>query len=1416
MSSFVECAACIDEALLRYQTSFTEWEKATDYIFPSATASPRDVPDPGVKLRAVHSLPDAFLSQYRNVQYRSFMGLFSQIQRAWLTIDNKLFLWAYGNRTDGLGAEQLPQNTDLLVYDEIQQIIVSVALVRPRPNVFVESVPYLLAVATGVDVTLLAVSFTPSGEISLSPTHISVATDGVLMLKILSSADGRIFMAGSDGSIHEMVYESHNHPAMFSFVSNRGAKRVRRIVHARSALPDFFPAMLRSMFARSDETIDLAIDDSRAALYSLSQGGSLSVYDISEPRVTRHIRSVNVVHASRSLISFSVPLGEREFVSIHALGVNESVTVHLVVVTSLGERIYFSTASGASMASVASMPLNPTKSTQNGSTVTGPKTLTCVGYRPSPDPGMSRSSLPCVHMAFCDRGAFIVADLRETESDRLIYAYPDVSLVSPSNRGDSRPGTSKTAEVVVEKNLGRDSAIAGEDPFHGHSHRSSKSASITRGPSEDESEDRQNALTRTFAIAEARTDGASSTSAGPNMPSQPPSLFWVLTSTCICLYERMQPVDRLVEIFRSQSMDSTELETFFRRYGAAEACAMCLNVAASQSAHFSAAANAFYAYGNGPRPEARQSSAEHPNRKTQPKDVYLNRPSNPAVNGVGDSVHNGPARASFDVGRPSLQYPLFRSTGAFEGTCMFLAKTLEQLWNHSLTSCQGSSSYESLVTSKEVIDDLRQRFSAVVSLLSNYASGNRRHEDPVNGTRGRTGSGGPRSANLLITSGPTVQGDNALPFDQRARDFESERVSSPMRICDNDNFFSGESDSMYCLEALCRRIIEALALLRVLADHQLHRVTASMSEQRRGMLSKMTFRDLVISEEGKVLASSLIEAIISSHSDAQGAVQRIGGILRDRCGTYFQDSDFEVHRGLALLREAVKCAGIVDQSGNIYDVRITAGHEGDYLDSDRSLPSASHARALAEEAAKILKSVPDRIFDITTVCKDLLMLNALPALVSIALSIGKAAEVSSNLNRASIAYESILTAFRSTAHSNRVESFEQLPPADDSASLKDAALNLALNSKSRMFLEKLYEFLLESKAGEELLMEHTAPFLESYLEENNKLDLLWRYSAKHRRYVEAAGILLKMAESEPGLKLIDRIKYLSCAVHNAKTAASKDDNRSTPLLAEILDYLDVAKVQLRTREELSSRNAQGRERERALQQLDGVILNVSELFNKYCRPFHLHEASLAALHCSGYRDDAYVRGLWRSIIEREAASVRPPNAVSEKIINLSRDFYPSDVAFPTPYILDLLERMVYSNKSAPLWKDTDSWVYRTMRQIGVPTCEIIDGYRQIVETPQTVSDGDMWSWTQENAQLHVLVAIERAVSSWVARSNRSESNFKGEATGSCLTTLRSDADRILTIISLCKSRIRGMGAPMRANLVERFDALEMKIAPIGE
>ena len=78
------------------------------------------------------------------------MGVFADIHRIWVTIDNKLYIWNYLNEKD------LVQYAEL---DE-KEIISAVAVVKPKPGVFSKDVQRLLVVATPVEVFILELTFT--------------------------------------------------------------------------------------------------------------------------------------------------------------------------------------------------------------------------------------------------------------------------------------------------------------------------------------------------------------------------------------------------------------------------------------------------------------------------------------------------------------------------------------------------------------------------------------------------------------------------------------------------------------------------------------------------------------------------------------------------------------------------------------------------------------------------------------------------------------------------------------------------------------------------------------------------------------------------------------------------------------------------------------------------------------------------------------------------------------------------------------------------------------------------------------------------------------------------------------------------------------------------------------------------------
>lgn len=84
------------------------------------------------------------------------------------------------------------------------------SLSTPRPGVFLDTVKYVLVLASPVEIVLLAISTDNNyHNIKLIPTAYKLPSDNITMLRIIGSQTGRIFMAGNDGNLYELDYSNN-------------------------------------------------------------------------------------------------------------------------------------------------------------------------------------------------------------------------------------------------------------------------------------------------------------------------------------------------------------------------------------------------------------------------------------------------------------------------------------------------------------------------------------------------------------------------------------------------------------------------------------------------------------------------------------------------------------------------------------------------------------------------------------------------------------------------------------------------------------------------------------------------------------------------------------------------------------------------------------------------------------------------------------------------------------------------------------------------------------------------------------------------------------------------------------------------------------------------------------------------------
>ena len=150
----------------------------------------------------------------------------------------------------------------------------------PKPGIFLENISYVLVVATLSEITLFAVT---EGSCKILRTAYNTPCEGIVY-KAVGSQCGRIFLAGSDGSISEFMYSTESRLSLWNInvalQSGRDACYLNKHGHWDSRMVRLAPSFLRLSNTPShcaDALADLAVDNMRHVLYCLSTGGQLCV-----------------------------------------------------------------------------------------------------------------------------------------------------------------------------------------------------------------------------------------------------------------------------------------------------------------------------------------------------------------------------------------------------------------------------------------------------------------------------------------------------------------------------------------------------------------------------------------------------------------------------------------------------------------------------------------------------------------------------------------------------------------------------------------------------------------------------------------------------------------------------------------------------------------------------------------------------------------------------------------------------------------------------------------------------------------------------------------------------------------------------------------------------------------------------------
>jgi len=302
----------------------------TEYDYPKEGLGMSSIAP--LKSRHKISLPGALLEQWNDSQnFHRKLGIFPEINRVWITIDQEFFLWDYS------------EGTDLSYFDGMNSTIFAVALVSPKPNVFQPHIKHLLVLATGLNIAILGVTFKKVTGIDgktveqlelTTDTIFEVPTEGVITSKIVGTNDGRIFLASEDGNLFEIDYWKD-----LGWFSIGNGRRCKKICHSAGTLSYILPSFLSYVINEPSTIVEIAVDNTRHILYTLTENSSIDLYDLgSNGKSTSRIISLShssLEHQVSKLLRTMEIAQMTILSSIKIIEETESSNIHLMVVSNL-------------------------------------------------------------------------------------------------------------------------------------------------------------------------------------------------------------------------------------------------------------------------------------------------------------------------------------------------------------------------------------------------------------------------------------------------------------------------------------------------------------------------------------------------------------------------------------------------------------------------------------------------------------------------------------------------------------------------------------------------------------------------------------------------------------------------------------------------------------------------------------------------------------------------------------------------------------------------------------------------------------------------------------------------------------------------------------------------------------------------
>ncbi|SCU83746.1 LAFA_0D05468g1_1 [Lachancea sp. 'fantastica'] len=1297
----------------------------------------------------VINIPDVVLREAAKAEMKSDMGIFLELNRCWITIDSKLILW------------DLDHPSDLQSIDDIKHTILSVALVKPKPNTFVDSVSHLLLIATPFDIYLLAIQYNASAnEVAVFNTGMCVSVQGI-DVSIFVSCDktGQIFFTGksSGTNIWELQYSANED--WFN-------SRCNKICLTQSILSSLLPTnlmskipgsgLVQSLFEENskyvaEHIVQLCVDESRGILYSLSNKSIIRAYKIHG----KHLEGPLTIEGSyiKRIIGTTSARGAailgNKFLKLSKLIVvsgKENSNLFLVAITVGGVRIYFN--GSTTQTHLEALRLESVKFPPSSVT---PEALEQELQQQQQKKNVpfysSLASSESVMLKFQKKSSVLLETTKASTiiSPGIFFApvdkvpQQDNSVASQDQSVDHQQGVKPTVhwengqataqtQHTVRNNQTQHKLYVSIPDYgilkkHGKYIENSVLLDTTGIV-------RHIAPISPLFNATDKPEGYANEFATQYTSSE--FKVAVLTSSTVEIYRYRNP-DAVFESLIENPLP------FVLNYGLSEACSTALFVTCkcNKSETLRSKALTFFTVGLPGVADIKPKYSTYASSAFMPKAPMMSTPQRV----VSDTKKVG---FGFTSAEDSYSLDNVILSPRFYGIALFISRLFRDIWDKPIFDKNKSARFdihsklvEHSLSGENLIDSISVSKSDVEYYLSSVMILN----------------------DFFDTYGNTLSSISIPSFQTTKSVDRYEEVA-----------YQAENIAINSLIKLIQSMKEAFSFLNVLFEESdiegfegqyvaFKDIMKFLNLNTQSDLSALKYKEIFApNEKTQNLLREILSSIINRNISRGGSIEYIATALQERCGSFCSSSDILGFRAVEHLRKA-KEVGLRDYETSNYHLTT---------------------------AIKLFEKIVDTISieRLKEAVSTMIELNYYPGTIKFLLNIANL------MDKGKLAYQYVDNGYleqdpRKSFYEKRILAyelvFETLVKVDEKVAgaiatgvtamnnieeltkLKEESYKTALKYNDKLFHYQLYDWLVSQNCQEKLLQLDT-DFILMYLQEHSQgsleiSNLLWVYQSKRSHFFPAAQILYSLAISDFEISLGQRIEYLSRANGFCNSMCAPGERQQMIQLGGMIqEIFDVASVQddilALVRNDIRITKST---KEDLIQQLDGKVLPVSDLFNDYADPLEYYEICLAIFRISEFRNNEEILSKWIELFNSLKSELTQESSVEDStnfinllrtvVVRVGRNVRTSEFVFPVADLFPMICDLFHENLPSSHIKDGS--ITSILISAGVSFDKMYYMLKNLIETADSVNNiykkEMVWlikEWYESDTKLRDLISFD--------------------------------------------------------------------------